>query len=171
TKYCSIYLYNIEWVVPFIAQNERASDLLGLIWNEVQNQLGKTIKQIIEPLIWGCKACMKCLTSDKLYPKFNNCFFCLFSRIVSLWIKISLKGVSGSKVQIEEIQNKKLEKQQPYTYITLFVTTIAYLISSRDIYIYIHHHILRNGVRYTRTSKLIWKNNILGSYGDLHPTA
>jgi hypothetical protein len=79
--------------------------------------------------IWGCKACMKCLTSDKLYPKFNKCFFvgyprkpkyiiyiswkkakCLFSRIVSLWIKISLKGVSGSKVQIEEIQNKKLEK-------------------------------------------------------------
>jgi hypothetical protein len=79
--------------------------------------------------VWGCEAYVKCLMSDKLTPKLDKCFFVgypmetkgyyfynkaegkvLVARNgVFMEIEFLSKGVSGSKVQLEEIQ-ETLEK-------------------------------------------------------------
>jgi hypothetical protein len=74
--------------------------------------------------VWGCEVYLKYLMSDKLTPKSNKCFFVWYSRetkgyyfynkadgkvfiacnCVSIEKESISKGVSGSKAQIEEIQ-------------------------------------------------------------------
>jgi hypothetical protein len=74
--------------------------------------------------VWGCEAYVKCLMSDKLTSKSDKCFFMEYSREtkgyyfynkadgkvfiahngVFMEKEFLSKGVSGSKVQIEEIQ-------------------------------------------------------------------
>jgi hypothetical protein len=74
--------------------------------------------------VWGCEAYVKCLMSDKLTSKSDKCFFVGYSRetkgyyfynkadgkvfiacnCVSIEKESISKGVSGSKAQIEEIQ-------------------------------------------------------------------
>jgi hypothetical protein len=74
--------------------------------------------------VWGCEAYVKCLMSDKLTSKSDKCFFVGYSREtkgyyfynkadgkvfiahngVFMEKEFLSKGVSGSKVQIEEIQ-------------------------------------------------------------------
>jgi hypothetical protein len=74
--------------------------------------------------VWGCEAYVKCLMSDKLTPKSDKCFFVGYPREtkgyyfynkvegkvfvarygVFLEKEFLSKGFSGSKVQLEEIQ-------------------------------------------------------------------
>jgi hypothetical protein len=74
--------------------------------------------------VWGCEAYVKCLMSDKLSPKSDKCFFVGYPREtkgyyfynknegkvfvacngVFLEKEFLSKGDSGSKVQLEEIQ-------------------------------------------------------------------
>jgi hypothetical protein len=74
--------------------------------------------------VWGCEAYVKCLMSDKLTPKLDKCFFVGYPREtkgyyfynkaegkvlvarngVFMEKEFLSKGVSGSKVQLEEIQ-------------------------------------------------------------------
>jgi hypothetical protein len=74
--------------------------------------------------VWGCEAYVKCLMSDKLTPKSDKCFFVWYPRETKgfyfynkvegkvfvfcncdyLVKEFLSKGVSGSKVQLEEIQ-------------------------------------------------------------------
>jgi hypothetical protein len=73
--------------------------------------------------VWGCEAYVKHLKSDKLTPKSDKCFFMGYPRetkgyyfynkvedkvfvahnIVFMEKEFLSKGVSGSKVQLEEI--------------------------------------------------------------------
>jgi hypothetical protein len=74
--------------------------------------------------VWGCEAYVKCLISDKLTPKSDKYFFVGYSRETKWYYfynkaggkvfvarngvfmekEFLSKGVSGSKVQLEEIQ-------------------------------------------------------------------
>ena len=76
--------------------------------------------------IWGCEAYVKCLTSDKLSPKFEKCIFLGYPREtkgyffykkcenkvfvarhgVFLEKEFLAKRVSGSSVHLEEIQDE-----------------------------------------------------------------
>jgi hypothetical protein len=74
--------------------------------------------------VWGCEAYVKCLMSNKLTPKSDNCFFVGYPWEIKGYYfynkakgkvfvthngvfmekEFLSKGVSGSKVQLEEIQ-------------------------------------------------------------------
>jgi hypothetical protein len=78
--------------------------------------------------VWGCEAYAKCLISDKLTPKSDKCFFVgyretkgyyfynqaegkVFDAHNSAFLEKEFlsKGVSGSKVQLEEIQEVRAQ--------------------------------------------------------------
>jgi hypothetical protein len=73
--------------------------------------------------VWGCEAYVKCLMSDKLTPKSDKCFFVGYLRETKVYYfynkakgkvfvarncvlmekEFLSKGVSGSKMQLDEI--------------------------------------------------------------------
>jgi hypothetical protein len=63
---------------------------------------------LLEPsyVVWGCEAYVKCLMLDKLTPKSYKCLFegkvLVAHNGVFLEKEFLSKGVSGSKVQLEE---------------------------------------------------------------------